>query len=164
MKRLLSKLLKKIYLWNVQRKLSIRNATLKVNGWSSINGNTIIGEHVNFNGIKIHGYGKVQIGSYFHSGFDCLIISSSHNYRGEKIPYDEINIMKDVTIEDFVWIGSKVTIVGNVTIGEGAIVQAGSVVVSSIPKYAIAGGNPAKVFKYRDIEHFEYLKNLKKFH
>lgn len=36
---------------------------------------------------------------------------------------------------------------GGVTIGEGAIIQAGSVVVSDIPKYAIAGGSPAKVFK-----------------
>jgi len=53
---------------------------------------------------------------------------------------------------------------GNITIGEGAIIQAGSVVVSDIPKYAIAGGDPAKVFKYRDIEHYEKLKKEKKFH
>lgn len=43
-------------------------------------------------------------------------------------------------------------------IGEGAVIQAGSVVVNDIPAMAIAGGNPAKVFKYRDIEHFKELK------
>ena len=53
---------------------------------------------------------------------------------------------------------------GGVTIGEGAIIQAGSVVVSNIPKYAIAVGHPAKVFKYRDIEHYKKLKEEGKFH
>jgi acetyltransferase-like isoleucine patch superfamily enzyme len=62
-----------------------------------------------------------------------------------------------------VWLGSRVTILGGVTIGEGAIIQAGAVVVSDIPKYAIAGGNPAKVFKYRDIEHYERLKAENRF-
>ena len=40
----------------------------------------------------------------------------------------------------------------------------GSVVVNNIPKYGIAGGHPAKVFKYRDKEHYEKLKNQGKFH
>lgn len=48
--------------------------------------------------------------------------------------------------------------------GEGAIIQAGAVVVKDIPPYAIAGGNPAKVFKYRDKEHYETLKAQGKFH
>jgi acetyltransferase-like isoleucine patch superfamily enzyme len=51
-----------------------------------------------------------------------------------------------------------------VTVGEGSIIQAGSVVVKDIPKYAIAGGHPAKVFKYRDIEHYKKLKMENKFH
>jgi chloramphenicol O-acetyltransferase type B len=37
-------------------------------------------------------------------------------------------------------------------------------VVSDVPKYGIAGGNPAKVFKYRDKKHYEKLKKEKKFH
>lgn len=51
-----------------------------------------------------------------------------------------------------------------VTIGEGAIIQAGAVVVSDIPPCAIAGGAPAKVFKYRNKEHYYKLKQEKKFH
>ena len=50
-----------------------------------------------------------------------------------------------------------------VRIGEGAVIQAGSVVTSNIPKYAIAGGHLAKVFKTRDISHYEKLKKEKKF-
>lgn len=49
-------------------------------------------------------------------------------------------------------------------IGEGVIVAIGSVVVKDVPPYAIVGGNPAKIIKYRDIEHFEKLKAEKRFH
>jgi acetyltransferase-like isoleucine patch superfamily enzyme len=48
-------------------------------------------------------------------------------------------------------------------IGEGAIIQGGAVVHGDIPPFSIAGGNPAKVFKYRNKEHFEKLKNEKRF-
>ena len=39
----------------------------------------------------------------------------------------------------------------------------GAVVVKDVPPYAIVGGNPAKILKYRDIEHFNELKDQKKF-
>ncbi len=78
--------------------------------------------------------------------------------------YDNTIISKDVIIEDNVWLGNRVTILPSVKIGEGAIIQAGSVVVKDVEKYAIAGGHPAKVFKYRDIDHYEKLKKEGKFH
>lgn len=56
------------------------------------------------------------------------------------------------------WIGSRIIILGGVTLGEGCVIQEGSVMVNSIPKYAIAGGHPAKVFKYRNKEHYQLLK------
>nr|WP_275298384.1 hypothetical protein [Clostridium sp. YIM B02555] len=52
-------------------------------------------------------------------------------------------------IDDEVWIGDKALILSGVHIGKGAIVAAGSVVVHDVPPYAIVGGNPAKVIKYR---------------
>lgn len=136
-----------------------------MNDISFVSGNTVIKNNVNFNGMTICGRGKVVIGDYFHSGRECLILSENHNYdRGNAIPYDGISfVSKDVIIGDFVWIGSRVTILPGVKIGEGAIIQAGAVVSSDIEPYAIAGGNPARVFKYRDIEHFKQLKREKKF-
>lgn len=119
---------------------------------------TILGNNVNFNGISIKGKGKVQIGNNFHSGADCLILTSFHNYEGSKIPYDETTIDKNVLIEDNVWIGDRVIILGGVKIGEGAIVQAGSTVVKDVEPYQIVGGCPAKAFKTRNIEHYESLK------
>lgn len=138
---------------------------LKVNYKSYVTNNTFLGDNVNFNGMVISGGGKVEIGNNFHSGSDCLIISQNHDFdNGRTIPYDyESYISKDITIGDNVWIGSRVIILAGVKIGEGAIVQAGSVVVKSIPKYGICGGSPAKVFKYRDISHYLSLKEKKLF-
>lgn len=127
--------------------------------------NVIIGKNCHFNGMNISGGGFVSIGDNFHSAADCEIIVSYHNYdTGEKIPYDDSLICKSMLIEDNVWVGYRVIILGGVKIGEGAIIQAGSVVVSDIPKYAIAGGNPARVFKMRDIDHYEKLKKQRRFH
>ena len=127
---------------------------------------TYLGRNCNFNGLVVHGGGgKLIIGDNFHSGEGVIIFTNVHNFdKGKAIPYDSNYISKDVIIEDNVWCGMNVIIMGGVKIGEGTIIQAGSVIVSDIPKYAIVGGHPAKVFKYRDIEHYEKLKNEKKFH
>lgn len=130
---------------------------------ANVNNNTYIGDYVALNGMMIQGNGRVSIGSYTHIGQECLIVSQNHNYEGDAIPFDYTNILKDVEISDFVWIGSRVMILPGTKIGEGAIIQGGSVVRGEIPPYAIAGGNPAKVFKHRDKEHFIQLKEEKKF-
>ena len=54
-----------------------------------------------------------------------------------------------VEIGHDVWIGTNVTILPSVKIGNGAIIAAGAVVTKDIPDYAIVGGVPAKVLKYR---------------
>ena len=127
--------------------------------------NTIIANDVSFTGgLKIQGSGKCIINQHVHIGNDCLILTENHNYdNGKAIPYDESFIPKDVLIDEFVWIGSRVIILPGSKIGEGAIIQAGAVVHGEIPPYAIAGGNPAKVFRYRDIEHFKTLKEKKRY-
>jgi len=155
-----------IYTKIVKFQCKTYGSNLKVNGKSRVTKNTIICNNVNFNGMVIKGNGKVKIGNNFHSGQNCLMITSFHKYDfGDAIPYDsKKSIDKDIIIEDNVWLGDRVIVLGGVTIGEGAIIQAGSVVVSDIPKYAIAGGHPAKVFKYRNIEYYEKLKKEGRFH
>lgn len=81
-----------------------------------------------------------------------------------------------VIIEDEVWIGYGALILSGVTIGKGSIIAAGSVVTRDVPPYAIVGGNPAKIIRYRlprevielvkdtylkDISHDILKKNLK---
>ncbi|MBD5233349.1 MAG: acyltransferase [Bacteroidales bacterium] len=117
-----------------------------------------VGDHFHSNGLRVLGRGKVEIGRYFHSGQNCKIMLGSHDYDGgDAIPYGKKDTCKSVSIGDFVWLGTDVTISGNIHIGTGAIVAMGSVVVKDVPDFAIVGGNPAKVIKYRDIDHFNHL-------
>jgi acetyltransferase-like isoleucine patch superfamily enzyme len=59
------------------------------------------------------------------------------------------SVPQKVIITNDVWIGMKSTIMGGVTIGNGAIVAAHSVVTKDVPPYAVVGGVPAKIIKYR---------------
>lgn len=54
-----------------------------------------------------------------------------------------------IIIKDDVWIGYGSTVLGGVTIGEGSIVAAGSLVIHSVPEYSIVAGNPAEIIKMR---------------
>ncbi len=152
------------YRYRVKKDCYSYKGRIFVGGHTQVNGNTVLGNNVCFNGMKITGRGKVTIGDNFHSGQDCLFITHNHNYEGEEIPYDSSLITKEITIGDNVWLGDRVIVLGGNTIGEGAIIQAGSVVTSDIPSFAIAGGNPARVFKYRDIDHYNKLKAEGRFH
>ena len=138
---------------------------LSVKGKNIINSNTVLGDNVDLHGLIVNGDGKIFIGNNFHSGPDCLFLTINHNYDyGTKIPYDETFLGQPIKIGDNVWLGWGTTILSGVSIGEGAIIQAGSVVVDDIPCCAIAGGCPAKVFKYRNKEHYYRLKKSKKFY
>jgi acetyltransferase-like isoleucine patch superfamily enzyme len=149
----------------VRRKVASVGFGLKAHHPCQVTRNTHLGNNVNFNGLRIHGAGKVTIGDNFHSGQECLFITQIHNYdHGNAVPYDQTVITQDIHIGNNVWIGDRVIILGGVTIEEGAIIQAGSCVVSDVPRCAIAGGHPAKVFKYRNVDHYDRLVREGKFH
>ena len=66
----------------------------------------------------------------------------------------------NIVLEDDVWIGYRTTILSGVHIGQGAIIAAGSVVVKDVPPYAVVGGVPASIIKYRfDKNIISILKN-----
>ncbi len=91
----------------------------------------------------------VSTSPVFYSGHNVLGINFSNNKYVE---------YKQTTIGNDVWIGSKCLIKGGVTIGNGAIVGMGSVVLHDIPPYEIWAGNPAR--KIRDRFNDEYKKLL----
>ena len=137
---------------------------VKVFGPCKINSKTVIGDNTVINSMLVIGSGACIIGSYCHLALNLTIITMNHNYKGNGIPYDDTDIEKPVCIEDFVWLGANVTILPGVTIGEGAIIQAGSVVIRNIPPLALAGGNPAEVFAYRDKNHWDQMKKEQRFY
>ena len=55
----------------------------------------------------------------------------------------------NLIVEDEVWLGTNAIIMSGLSIGKGAIVAAGSIVTKSVPSYAIVGGNPAKIIRFR---------------
>lgn len=151
---------RRIWTFEVKLRCEGYEKPLTVNHRSVVSRRTRLGRNVHFNGLSVAGQGRVAIGANFHSGPGCLIITQTHDYdAGGQLPYDkDRDLIRDVTIGDNVWLGSRVIILPGATLAEGSIIQAGSVVVGAIPRCAIAGGHPAKVFKYRNIEHYERLK------
>ncbi len=86
----------------------------------------------------------VKIGSDCLIGTHTIIMDNDFHGVNDRLSVPEA---KPVIIGNNVWIGSRAIILPGVTIGEGSIVGAGSVVTKSIPPYSIAVGNPAKVIK-----------------
>ena len=147
----------------VMKQVATFGSDLKVNEMCRLNKHVSLMNNVNLNGMEVQGNGKVVIGNNFHSGKEILLITQNHNWKNaNSIPYDEEYVLTNITIEDNVWVGSRVTILGNTTIGEGSIIQAGSVVVNDIPPLSIAGGHPATVFSKRDEVHYNECKKLNK--
>lgn len=99
----------------------------------------------------------ITIGNKVTFGPGVTIMTGNHNFRDVGVYiFDNHVKRKDddlpVLIEDDVWIGCHAIILKGVTIGRGAIVGAGAVVTKSVPPYAIVGGNPARVIRYRFAE------------
>jgi acetyltransferase-like isoleucine patch superfamily enzyme len=110
----------------------------------------------------------IEIGNDVMISWGCTFIdNNSHSLRWSERKNDvsdwkkgldehKIGFYKDwsnvkrgkITVKDKAWIGFNCIVMKGVTIGEGAIVAAGSVVTKDIPDWTIVGGNPAKVIKY----------------
>ena len=71
------------------------------------------------------------------------------SFRKDKIFDDSV---PKTTIGNDVWIGSYATILSGVTVGDGAVIGAHSVVTENVPPYAIVAGNPARIVKMRFTE------------
>lgn len=74
---------------------------------------------------------------------------STYPFKNHLTGECEATTKGNIVVMDDVWIGRRVTILSGVTIGQGAIIAAGSVVTNNVPAYSIVGGVPAKVIKNR---------------
>lgn len=106
-----------------------------------------------YSGIGAHSMiaNKTIIGNNVMMARECIINPNNHIIDDTTRPMNQQGLAepKTVVIEDDVWIGSRAIILPGVRVGTGAVVAAGAVVTKDIPPYAIVGGVPAKIIRYR---------------
>ncbi|AFY44570.1 DapH/DapD/GlmU-related protein [Nostoc sp. PCC 7107] len=108
--------------------------------------------------VVLDGRGGITIGDNTTIGFNVVILSANHDYQSNTLPYEhDVYIHKPVMVGRNVWIGANVLIIPGVVIGDGAIIAAGTVVTSNVEPLAIVGGQPSRIIKYRDKEHYDRL-------
>lgn len=104
--------------------------------------------------------GKLSIGSFCSIADNVTFVLSSEHplqhastfpMRRIVLGYDEKEALSkgDIVVDDDVWIAQNAVILSGVHIGQGAVIAAGAVVSKDVPPYAIVGGVPAKLVKYR---------------
>ena len=91
---------------------------------------------------------EIRIGNNVALSPHVRIFTATHDYSTLELD----DTAASVVIEDYAWIGGGAIILPGVTIGEGAVIGAGSVVSRSIPPYSVAVGNPARVVKERTMD------------
>jgi maltose O-acetyltransferase len=117
--------------------------------------------------IRIGAHCSIAYDSFWVAGAPIILkdnVVTGHRvefYTSDHDPDDPAFSRRDapITIEEYAWIGSRVIILKGVTIGQGAVVAAGSVVTKDVPPYAIVGGNPAKFIRMRSKTNFTYVAN-----
>lgn len=176
----MKKLLYRYYL-KIKRRKFIRNqATLGTTisedsiGFMNVifEGGNAVPEGCSFSGEIFLGYrttlgknnlvsGKVRIGKYCQLGMNVAIHGTNHpishlsTYINTRLfdGLSELKREKPIIIGNDVWVGHAVIILGGVTIGNGAIIAAGSVVTKNVEPFSIVAGNPAKFVRKRFSDH-----------
>lgn len=120
--------------------------------WIAPGRNLVVGDDVDFAlDVLVDASGGVQIGDRTLIGHGTKIISTNHI-----IPPDRGSIFsagydkKQIVIGTDVWIGANVLVLAGRTVGDGAVIAAGSIVTKDVEPYTVVGGNPAKLLRRRN--------------
>ncbi len=108
----------------------------------SIGNNSIVGDHAFLDGRR-----KIKIGNNVNIAQEVRIFTLEHDITSPT--FAAVGDM--VNIEDWVYIGNRVTILPGVTIGEGAVVASGAVVTKDVSPWTMVGGVPARFIKGRPV-------------
>jgi galactoside O-acetyltransferase len=113
-----------------------------------------IGDHVSLNAnvyINACSGGRIRIGNDVLIGPNVVLRASDHKFDDLTRPMRlQGHASGTIVIEDDVWLGANVTVVGGVRIGQGSVVAAGAVVAADVEPNSIVGGVPARLIRKRD--------------
>ena len=138
---------------------------IELGEYSYMNKNTIVKCWTEACVIKTGKYCSLASCKFVHDGNHSTIFATTYPFKELKYSDEApLNTMKkpQTTIGNDVWIADDVVIYSGVNIGNGAIIAGQSIVTKHVPPYAIVGGNPAKIIRYRFseeiIKEFELVK------
>ncbi|MBN9142849.1 MULTISPECIES: acyltransferase [unclassified Novosphingobium] len=96
---------------------------------------------------------QIILKDYCMTGLDCHLNSADHVFNDPFMPYIGTGVTNtnNIILGVNTWLGTDVTILGNVTIGHGCVVGAGSLVTKSAPPFSLLVGSPARVIKRYDM-------------
>lgn len=154
----------KLYLKKIKwRRANRHNFTFAVNAEVSVK-NVTVGNYT-YGPIKILSAvekSKLKIGAFCSIAEGVLFVLNSEHPTDLISTYPiKARILKhcadatskgDIVIDDDVWLGARCIVMSGVHIGQGAVIAAGAVVTKDVPPYAIVGGVPAKIIRYRFTE------------
>ena len=110
-----------------------------------------IGSHSSVNAYCVlYGHGGLTIGNYVRIATGVVVIPANHTFKDRNTPIHKQEISaKGITIDDDVWLGTRVCVLDGVAIGKGSVIGAGAVVTKDVPEYCVYAGVPAKLVKER---------------
>lgn len=101
----------------------------------------------------IYGHGGLTTGAFVRIAAHTVIIPANHVFSDPTVPIARQGLRKQgITIGDDVWVGAGCQILDGVTIGNGAVIAAGSVVNQTVEPFTVVGGVPARMLKRRNQE------------
>ncbi|MGE0754805.1 MAG: DapH/DapD/GlmU-related protein [Alphaproteobacteria bacterium] len=122
---------------------------LRVKHNADVSPNIRLGKHSEL-GTRCMIQSGVSIGDHVIMGPDVKIYAKNHRFDRLDIPMSEQGeTLLETRVGNDVWIGANVLIMAGVSVGDHAILAAGSVITKDVPPYAIVGGNPASLIRLR---------------
>lgn len=148
--RFFGKTSRKIRGWLYKKITNSFGKDINIHRNATFSPDVIIGDYSDI-GNNCHVQGPTRIGNHVMMGPETLIYTTNHEINNLSKPMitQGMTDPRSVTVGNDVWIGRRVIILPGRIIGDGSVIGAGSVVTKDIPPFAVVGGNPAKILKYR---------------